>query len=168
LSLDHPAISLANSLRAPLPDAEAYIIRTSCRCPSCHALWRYETLGTAAPAQQSPLDLGPALLCGTCEARRRLYVLVDGVAVPLWRDEDARQMWAILYAADRGGDASYWPVHTVLDDADLWRDLASDKDEALRRILYARNGQRRSIVSHGLIQALGLNWSIPLCPAEAA
>lgn len=153
------ALAVSRAIRAPQPDGEVVLIETTCRCPICRKTWIFEKLGTSSPEPMDGATIGPGLLCGEDEARRRLRLLVDGEIIPLWTDRDASQMWgAILGARDRG-ERTFDPVVRILPwDPEHPRALRDDKEEDLARILFDRRGNRRTCITRGQIEGLGLHW----------
>jgi len=156
-------MELAAMLQAPKPDGEMRIIETTCLCPLDRRSWVVETLGLAIPDPVEGHQLGAALLCGSCEARRRiLFRGKDGSVVQLWAKRDADRLWAILLEARDRGEDTFTPRHKVLpEDPTEERILRDDRNAALRRILYDGEGRRRVVINEEGIERLGLNWTIP-------
>lgn len=114
-------------------EGPVYLYRTTCRCPHCGAYWTTEDAEPAGVMDPRPhaAKLNLALLCGECEARRRLWIRVDGGnQVEAWRPEDTDHVWAIL----RGNYAAYAPQVVKIGpyDGSPLRDDKRDAIEAIR------------------------------------
>lgn len=153
----------ALSLALSLGNQGSRIIATRFRCPLCMAYWIINTVGDELPKPIPGDELGAALLCGKCEARRRLlFRRKDGVCVPLWTDRDDSRLWAVvLDARDRGTD-TFTPRHKFMD-ADLVEgyQLRDDREAELRRIVRDGEGRSRAAITEEGIRALGLDWKTP-------
>lgn len=79
------------------------VFRVTHKCPACKVRWSYDVTDTE-DAFVCPTDaqLGPALLCGACEARRRInyrYVTQEGKTewqAPFFGESKMAQMWAVI------------------------------------------------------------------------
>ena len=82
------------------PTGPKYLYRTTCKCPGCGTDWVFEEAQPAGVIDPHPKSskLGLALLCGVCEARRRLWInRLDGKPVPAWDNKvDSPRAWDLL------------------------------------------------------------------------
>lgn len=83
------------------------VFRITHKCPACKVRWSFDVTDTqAAFVCPSDAQLGPALLCGSCEARRRInyrYVNQDGKTewqAPFFGESKTAQMWAVILRGD--------------------------------------------------------------------
>jgi hypothetical protein len=87
---------------------EHSVFRITHYCPACKAKWAYDVTDTVeAFVCPSDAQLGPALLCGSCEARRRInYRYVNQDQKTEWQtlffgESKMAQMWAVILKGDR-------------------------------------------------------------------
>lgn len=154
------------------------VFRITHKCPACKCKWAYDVTDTVE-AFVCPTDaqLGPALLCGSCEARRRInyrYVNQDGKTewqTPFFGDDKIAQMWAVIL---RGDDVFTW---IELVGAYSGQKLKDEKKELLRILTTKKigNGYVQNIISmtEAEFQASGYGnqsshkWDRPKRPIEA-
>lgn len=83
------------------------VFRIRHKCPACKTKWSYDVTDTVeAFACPTDAQLGPALLCGSCEARRRInyrYVTQEGKTewqAPFFGESKMAQLWAVVLRGD--------------------------------------------------------------------
>lgn len=159
----NPSEKAALSLASSLGNQGSRIIATRFRCPMCGSFWVIETVGDELPRPIPGDKLGAALLCGRCEARRRLlFRRKDGVCVPLWTDRDGARLWAIVLGSRDRGEEIYTPRHKFRDqEMEPGYKLQDDRETELRRIVSDGQGRNRAAITEEGIRALGLDWKVP-------
>ena len=155
-----PGIDMENYLahkRAGALEVHAVV----CLCPACLQEWHAEYLGSPNQfaAKPDPVRLGPSLLCGSCEAKRRCYTSRQKGAPRFLgadhpdRTAETAAMWGRLRHQARN-----W---VTVRNLGLWngRELRDEKEETLQRILRKVQRQGGACVDEPLRQELG--WEFP-------
>ena len=84
----------------PTTPGSVTVWRITHKCPACLNPWSYDILEPGPePAIPDDVKLGPWMLCGSCEARRRVsYRQIQGGKTewqaPFWGEEQDAQLWA--------------------------------------------------------------------------
>lgn len=135
------------------------------RCPSCEAEHYAEYEGEVQVIE--PERLGMAALCGSCEARRRSYLVGAGAPRALWTESDTGKAWHNLRAHPQRYRMEVWPCE------DHGGDLRDDRQQEIMRIMCmppkAPGYPLRWVfrwTEYDLI-AQGIGWPIPPKPEAA-
>jgi hypothetical protein len=141
--------------------------RITHKCPACLNSWSYDILEASAPAIPSDVQLGPWMLCGSCEARRRVNYrqIANGKTewwAPFWGDEQAAKMWARI----RENDGTFTTIREI---GPYSGQKLADEKESLIKILTRTpigNGWYRNIVSITSEEYMSMKckWPIPRKP----
>lgn len=128
--------------------SEHSVFRITHKCPACKTKWAYDvTDAEAAFLCPSDAQLGPWLLCGSCEARRRVnyrYVNQDGKTewqAPFFGESKMAQLWAVVLK----GDDVFTSIELI--EPYTGQKLKDEKKELLR-ILTTRK------LGHGMTQTI--------------
>lgn len=123
------------------------------RCPCCLSAWVLDIDAPEDPTQSwpDPSRMADALLCGSCQARRRvLFRTNEGRTVSLWTASDVGDMARNLH--DRAVDL----VPAVTKS----RDLLPDDQPGVDQIEAVLGRFRRlSVVGMAFLQSVGIDWS---------
>lgn len=123
------------------------------RCPCCLTAWILDIDSTTNPieAWPAPGKMTDALLCGECQARKRvLYKGQDGVLVSLWATQDVGAMLRNL--EDKTIDfAPHITRQRPLVEND--RHPVDQIEDMLSKF------RRLSVVGDGYLKAVGVNWA---------
>jgi hypothetical protein len=132
---------------------------TSCLCPWCLARWVAEYLGLPQQLEEKPdpVRLGMALLCGTCEAKRRLRNDAGRDSLPFFGPSEEATAWGRIR-----NQARNWCEVRSLGRWD-GRDLRDDKAQMLESFL--RGARGRLIVSEEKREKW--RWAPPQVRAES-
>ena len=124
-------------------------------CPACWEPWTAEYPGTVDQfdAHPDPVRLGMYLLCGTCEAKRRLYAAKERGSSTFFGDADVANVWGRLK-----NQAHPWIVGRNLGSWD-GRDLRDDKDQLCRSFVRAVHVRGGICVPDDLRETWG--WVVP-------
>lgn len=124
-------------------------------CPACGEPWTAEYPGTADQFQSKPdpVRLGMALLCGTCEAKRRLLVNGERGGTAYFGESDLARAWGRIR-----NQARAWVVGRNLGNWD-GSALRDDKDSLMRMFLRAVQARGGVVVPEDLREKWG--WEAP-------
>jgi hypothetical protein len=124
-------------------------------CPACWEPWTAEIQGMPGQfvAKPDPVRLGMYLLCGTCEAKRRLHVSKERGSSIFFGEADVANVWGRLRNQPRA-----WIVGTNLGSWD-GRALRDDKDKLCRSFVRAVQVRGGICVPDDLRETWG--WVIP-------
>jgi hypothetical protein len=127
----------------------------ACLCPGCWARWTAEFLGTPDQyqAKPDPVRLGLSLLCGTCEAKRRLLCGQGRDAARFFGPAEESAAWGRLR-----NQARNWCEVANLGRWD-GRRLRDDKQDLLDSFLRGARCGGGFAVSEELRERWG--WSLP-------
>jgi len=150
------------------PTEGAQVWRITHRCPACLQSWSYDILD-ASTSLVVPDDtkLGPWMLCGSCEARRRINFrqIANGKTewwAPFWGDEQTAQLWARI----REKAGTFTSVHLL--GAYPGQKLLDEKTRLIRILtrVPTSNGWFRNLVSITSEEyiSIGCKWPIPRRP----
>jgi hypothetical protein len=153
----------------PQEPAEAVQVwRITHRCPACLQSWSYDILdASASPVIQDDTKLGPWMLCGSCEARRRVNYrqIANGKTewwAPFWGSEQTAQLWARI----REKAGTFTSVHLI--GVHAGQKLLDEKTSLIRVLTRVPmgNGWYRNLVSITSEEYISMNckWPIPRRP----
>lgn len=142
-------------------------------CPACLQEWSFDITDDRETAMIPPdVQLGLSMLCGYCEARRRVsFVWTNAAgkrecAAIFFDEEKEAKAWARI----RKGERQY----TKAEDFGVYDGgkLRNDKVDALRIVMRRkiRDGvyQNISSMTHSQFADSGLKWEIPKRPVAEA
>lgn len=138
--------------RAPTP---IYRWRVVGRCPCCLTAWVMDIDSAEDPVATwpDPRKMADALLCGSCQARKRvLFRGYSGATVSLWTPGDVGIMLHNL--EDPSQD--FRPIMRKRSDGPVPEDAPPPKDD-IDRILEPL--RRLSIVGEPFLRSIGMDWS---------
>lgn len=153
----------------PQEPAEAVQVwRITHRCPACLQSWSYDmACGPGEPTIPDDTTLGPWMLCGSCEARRRVNYrqIANGKTewwAPFWGDEQTAQLWARI----REKAGTFTSVHPI--GAHAGQKLLDEKTHLIQILtrVPTGNGWFRNLVSITSEEyiSIGCKWPIPRRP----
>lgn len=138
--------------RAPAP---IYRWRVVGRCPCCLTAWVMDIDSAEDPVSTwpEPRKMADALLCGSCQARKRvLFRGASGATVSLWTPGDVGIM---LYNLEDPSQ-DFHPVMRKRSDGPVPEDAPPPKDDIDRVLEPLR---RLSIVGEPFLRSIGIDWS---------
>ncbi len=159
-----------NEIGATVPQEAAEGVRVwriTHKCPACLNSWSYDALEAARPTVPDDVQLGPWMLCGSCEARRRVNYrqIINGKTewwAPFWGDEQTAKMWARI----RENNGTFTTVREI---GQYSGQKLLDEKASLIKILTRTpigNGWYRNIISITSEEYMSMNckWPIPRKP----
>lgn len=132
-------------------------------CPSCDAEHFAEF--DKQPEVVEPERMGMGALCGSCEARRRCYLVDDGKPRPFWSVDDEAKAWVNLRRFPDRYRMQIWET----DPHD--RMLRDDREDDILRLIAFPSRKRGHLPrwkfrwSREDLAVRGIDWPIPDNPA---